>query len=100
MRRGLAAGRKSLEPRAVHEEDVEPAVVVVVVECDSTSGRLQQIFVFVLAAEDSLHIQSGLACHIQEADANIAGSRLFGGLRFLLCSQPSRARKFEYTLER
>ena len=57
MRGGLLARRKSLEAPAVHEKDIEPAVVVVIVKGDSTAGSFKQIFVFVLAAIDCYGVQ-------------------------------------------
>ncbi len=61
MRSRLAAGGKAFQPRAVHEKNIEPAVVVVIVEGDAAARGFQQIFVFVLAAENCFRIQSGFA---------------------------------------
>ena len=46
MRCGFAASGKALEAPAVHDENVEPAVVVVIVECDAAAGSFEQIFLF------------------------------------------------------
>ena len=43
---------KPFQSRAVHQENIQPAIVVVVIECDAAASRFQQIFVLVLAAKD------------------------------------------------
>ena len=68
---GLFARRKAFEPPAVDQEDVEPAVVVVVVEGDAAAGGLEQIFVLVLAAEDRLGVESGFVGDVDEGDAEV-----------------------------
>src|SRR5689334_5194220 len=65
--------RKALEARAVDEEDVEPAIVVVVVERHAATGGLQQILVLVLAAENRLRVQAGFFCDVHEGDAQVSG---------------------------
>ena len=71
MRSGLFAGGEAFEAGTVDEENVEPAVVVVVVEGDTTSGGLEEIFVFVLAPEDGFGVEPGLASHIEKSNAEI-----------------------------
>ena len=41
----LLAGGKSLQPPAVHQEQIEPAIVVVVVEGQAAAGGFKQILV-------------------------------------------------------
>ena len=61
------AGRRSwpfgeaFEAGAVDEEDVEPVVVVVVVEGDSAAGGFEEVFVLVLASVDGAGVEAGAA---------------------------------------
>ena len=72
----LFAFRKTFEAGSVHEEDVEPAIVVVVVEGDTTSGGFKQVFILVLAAESGDGIQSGFFGDIDERNTQVcSGSR-------------------------
>src|SRR5947199_7832300 len=72
MRGGLTAFGKTFKARAVDQENIEPAVVVVVVKGDAAARGFEQIFVFVLAAENGLCIQTGFAAHIDE-DHSVIG---------------------------
>jgi len=54
--RGLLALGKAFQTPAVYQENVEPAIVVVVIERYSTACRLQQVFVFLYSAENCLRI--------------------------------------------
>ena len=56
MRSRLAACGKALESGSVDQEDVEPAVIVVIVESNTASRGFEQVFVLVLAAKDRLSI--------------------------------------------
>ena len=76
MRRRFAPRGKALEPRAVHQKNVEPSVVVVVVEGNAAAGGFQQIFVLVLAAENGFRVQPGFARDVEKADAQIAALAL------------------------
>ncbi len=76
MRSRFAARGKAFEPRAVHQKDVEPSVVVVIVEGNAATGGFEQILVLVLAAKDRFRIQAGFARHVEEAHAQIAVLRL------------------------
>src|SRR5947209_20341298 len=60
------AGGKSFEARTVHEKDIQPAIVVVVVESDTAAGCFEQIFIFVLAAENCFGVQAGFASYIDK----------------------------------
>src|SRR5579863_1271127 len=66
---GLLAGRKSFEPPAVHQENIQPAVIVVIVECKATAGGLKKILVLALASIDGLVGQSGLFHHVHKAES-------------------------------
>ena len=78
---GLFARRKAFQPPAVDQEDVEPAVVVIVVEGDAAARGLEQVLVLVLAAKDGLGIESGFFGYVDEGDAEIAaGIRGWGFL--------------------
>ena len=94
MRCGLLARGKAFETRTIHQENVEPTVVVIVVEGDTTASRFQQILVLVFAAENSFHAQAGVPGHIDKAHAEIRGlflAGLFG--RAEESSQPTWERK-------
>src|ERR1700737_319327 len=71
MRRGLLPWGKTLEAGAVDQKNVQPAVVVVIVESHAAAGGFQQIFVFVLAAEDGFYVQAGLASNVEKRDAEV-----------------------------
>src|SRR5579859_2125387 len=77
MGRGSLPGGKAFQASAVDQKNVEPAIVVVIVESDAAAGGLQQIFVFVFAAENCFHVESGFAGHVDKTDAQ--GAR--GGRR-------------------
>ena len=59
------AGNPS-KTRTIHQKNVQPAVVVVVVKRDAAAGGLEQIFVFVLAAEDGFGVEAGRAPDIDK----------------------------------
>src|SRR5258708_9689492 len=67
----LLADGKTFQTRAVDEENVHPAIIVVIVEGDSTTGGFEKIFVLVLAPEDSFGVQAGLTPDIEEAYTEI-----------------------------
>ena len=69
MRRGFVSRGKAFQSRAIHQKNVEPAVVVVVVEGHSAAGGLQQIFVLMFSAKNGFHVQTGFAADIYKADA-------------------------------
>ncbi len=71
MRNWFLALGKSFEAPAVHQENIQPVVVVVIVESDAAAGCFEQIFVFVFAAEDSFGVEAGFAGDVDEADADI-----------------------------
>jgi len=68
-RDGLLPLGKTFEARAVDEKDVEPAVVVVIVESDATTGGLEKIFVFVFAAVDGFCVEAGLFGDVEKCYA-------------------------------
>lgn len=71
MRSGLAASREAFKTRTVDQEYVEPTVVVVIVKRDSTAGSLEQVLIFMLAAEDCFDVQARFFGDIDEADSNV-----------------------------
>jgi len=58
MRSGFLSFGEAFESGAVDEEDVEPAIVVVIIEGDPAAGSLEEIFIFVLASEDGLRVEA------------------------------------------
>ena len=77
---GLLTNWKAFKARAVNQENVKPAVVIVIVESDAAASRFEKEFVFVLAAEDGLGVKAGFAGDVEEGDAEIL-SRGRRGLR-------------------
>src|SRR5271155_318713 len=70
---------ESFETPAVHEKNIEPAILVVVIEGNSAAGGFEEIFVLAFAAINCLRIQAGLRCHIDKLQAK---RRTFdGGMR-------------------
>lgn len=91
---GFLARRKAFEACAVDEENVEPAVVVEIVEGDAAAGGFQQIFVLVFAAEGSFGIEARFARDIEEGDAEISGGSHRGrGPRIMLARGGPACRK-------
>ncbi len=58
IRRSRRAGL-SVERGAVDDEDVRPAVVVVVEDCDARAGGLDNVFLCLLVAGDDLESKAG-----------------------------------------
>ena len=58
--------RKSFQRRAVDDENVRPAIVVVVEDGNPGSGRLNDVFLRVLAAEDNGRSQAGFLGDVDE----------------------------------
>src|SRR2546429_395345 len=83
---------ESLKSPSVHEKDVEPSIVIVVVESDAAAGGLEKIFVLVFPAKDGLGVQPGLPSDIHKTQAQWQATRFFcGGLdRFCLWSARSK----------
>ncbi len=63
------AFREPFEPPAVHKENVEPVVLVVVKEGGAAAGGFEKILVAVFAAENHLNVQAGLFGDVDELDA-------------------------------
>src|SRR3989440_13100473 len=76
MTSGLFPFWKPSQSPAVHEEDIEPPIVVIVIESHATACSLKQVFVFLDTAEDGLRIQSGLSRDIDKTDAKRIGGFL------------------------
>src|SRR5712671_5953520 len=93
MRRRSLPGGETLEARAIHQENIQPAIIIVIVECNAAAGRLQQILVLMLAAENRFDIKPGFASHIDEIDAQA----IRGGWRRLLRSSRIRGLQSDRT---
>ena len=61
------------QARTVHDEDIEPAIIVIIVESNSTTGCFQQVLVLMFSAENGLGIQSGFSRDVDELHAEIQG---------------------------
>ena len=66
---GSCAFGESLQTPAVHEEQIQPAIVVVVVEGEAAASGFEQIFVVTFPAVDGLDVEPGLLHDVDEADA-------------------------------
>ena len=90
MRKGFLSGGKAFEAPAVHEKNIQPAVVVVIVESDSTASGFEEIFIFVFATENSFGMEAGLASNVDEADPQIVrcGGRFESSPRGEGCEAP------------
>ena len=71
MIRGFLSRGETFQPRPIHEENIEPAVVVVIIESDAAPRGFEKILVLVLTAENRLGIEFGFARHIQERDTKV-----------------------------
>src|ERR1700736_4261307 len=69
MRRRLLPNRKSLQPPSIHQKNIQPSVVVVIVESHPAACRFQQIFIFVLPTKNSFGVQPRLFCNIQKTQS-------------------------------
>src|SRR5229473_2372588 len=106
MRSGFLSGRETFEAPAVDKKNVQPAVVVVIVESDAAAGGFEKILVLVLAAVNGFGVQAGFARDVKEGNAKIVRvSRTSGLLRS--CSPRKgfrhplfRERQGEHLLER
>src|SRR5215472_16701661 len=73
---GFFASGEALERRAVHQENIGPAVVVVIKDCHSGAGRLDDVLLRVHSAEHVLHVESGLLRNIGEVGNRTGRSTL------------------------
>ena len=79
--RGLLTLREALERRAVHQEDVQPPVAVVVEEGDAAARRLEQVLVPLAPAERGHGAQPGLARDLGECEPQRHRSLRIDGAR-------------------
>ncbi len=89
VRGRLFAFGEAFQTPSVDQEDVEPAIVVVVVEGDAAAGGLEQIFVLVLAAEDGFGVEAGFFGDIDKAQPEVRRSFLVGWLARCTLGQKS-----------
>ena len=71
MRCGFLSGGKTFEAPAVNEKNIQPAVLVVVIEGGAAAGGFKEIFIFVLAAEDGFGVEAGFTRDVQEGNTKI-----------------------------
>src|SRR6266850_5638563 len=106
MRSGFLSGGKTFEAPAVDEKNVEPAVLVVIVESDAAAGGFEKIFVLVLAAVNGFGVQAGFARDVKKGNAEIVRGNSSSGLlrscsaRKRLQHPLFRERQSEHFLER
>ena len=87
MRSRLLPCGKTFQPPAIDQKNIQPAVVVVVVEGDAAAGGFEQILVFVFAAEDCFRVEAGFAGDVQEVDAEIGVLRELPAFEDLLSAR-------------
>src|SRR5208283_3704339 len=96
VRGRFGAWGKALESRAIYQKNIEPPIVVVIVERNTAAGGFEQILVLVPASEDGFRIQPGLTGDVEKADVQIAAvDRRFVFRRrglLLSCARPHPAR--------
>ncbi len=68
---GFLPGGETFEAPAVDEKNVQPAVVVIIVERDAAAGGFEKIFILVLAAENGFGVEAGCARDVEEGNAEI-----------------------------
>src|SRR5438034_3926666 len=68
----LFAGRKTFQAPTVYQKNIQPAIVVVVVERDAAAGGLKQVFIFVLATVNRLCVESRFATDVYKSSSQTA----------------------------
>jgi len=99
MRVRFPAFWKTFQAPAVDQENVQPAVVIIVVESYSATGGLEQEFIFVFATEDRFCVEAGFFGDVQKVDAE-GGRRRGSGRRrgrLLRCDWRLRSSRKERT---
>src|SRR6185437_414522 len=73
------SGREALEAPAVDQKNIQPAIVVIIVERHAATRGLKEIFVLVFAAVDGFRVEPGLARHVDKAQSQASDGfcRLF-----------------------
>ena len=81
MRDGFLSFGEAFQSGTVDQEDVEPIVVVVVVEGHAAASCLKEVFVFVLATVDRLCVEARLTRYVDKAHSErSAGDRRWEAL--------------------
>src|SRR5260370_37877619 len=75
MRSWFLPRGKTFEAPAVHEKNILPTVVVVIVEGDAAGGGFEKISVFVFAAEKGFGVEARFARDVEESDTQIVRRR-------------------------
>ena len=93
MRVGFRTFGEAFQAPSVDEEDVEPTVIVVIVEGDTAASGFEQVLVLVLAAVDGFDVEAGFFSYVDETESEVGGGfrrgrlgRGSGSLR--ACSRP------------
>src|SRR3984885_5894243 len=60
---------EAIETPAVDEEEVEPAVVVIVVKRQAAACGLQEVFILALCTVGCCDVEAGLLCDVDVADS-------------------------------
>ena len=95
MRVRFLALRKTFQAPSVYQENIQPAVIVIVIESDAATSCFEQIFVLVFAAEYGFRVQPGFLGDVQEVDAELRRSGR--GSRFLRGAWRLRERGEQWT---
>ena len=60
---------KTFETRPIYQKNIQPTVIVIVVEGNAAAGGLEQILVFVLAAKNCFGVQPRFGSHVDKREA-------------------------------
>src|ERR1700690_1148911 len=68
---GALSGGKAFESGSIHEEDVGPAVVVIIKDGDARAGGLDDVFLGLQTPEHVGHGQAGLFGHVGKVSCRL-----------------------------
>src|SRR5207237_8915011 len=77
---GFLASGETFEAPAVDKKNIQPTIVVVIVEGDAAAGSFEKILIFVLAAKNGFGVEAGFARDVEKGNAKIVvggGGRLW-----------------------
>src|SRR5437867_1098251 len=65
---GLSSSRKPLQPRTIHNKNIQMAILIVVPNGDAAAGAFKDIFLGFIAAVDYAIIQAHRGRHVHKPD--------------------------------
>ncbi len=66
MTSGLVSSGKIFQAPTVHQKNVEPAILIVVVERNTATGGFQEVLVLILVAIDGFRVEARPSRHIDK----------------------------------